>query len=69
MVELHNTLMGRKLIEHDIPEIARQLKRIADKLDKEEELKSVAKKVWVDIYNNDTLTYNSFEEYWNNNKH
>ena len=34
MAELHETLMGRKLIEHDIPEIAKQLKRIADSMDK-----------------------------------
>lgn len=33
MQELHQTLMGRKLIEHDIPEIHEQLKRIADSLD------------------------------------
>lgn len=32
MTELHNTLMGRRLIEHDIPEIHTQLKRIADAL-------------------------------------
>jgi hypothetical protein len=35
MTELHNTIMGRKLIEHDIPEIAKQLKRIADILEKQ----------------------------------
>lgn len=33
MQELHQTLMGRKLIEHDIPEIHVQLKRIADALE------------------------------------
>jgi hypothetical protein len=33
MTELHNTLMGRRLIEHDIPEIHTQLKRIADALE------------------------------------
>ena len=26
----------------------------------------VAKKVWDDIFNNDTLTFSSFEEYYNN---
>ena len=30
MPELHETLMGRKLIEGTLPEIARQLERIAD---------------------------------------
>jgi len=33
MAELHNTLMGKKLIEHTLPEIARQLERIADLLE------------------------------------
>jgi hypothetical protein len=30
MPELHNTIMGRRLIEHTLPEIAKQLERIAD---------------------------------------
>lgn len=33
MQELHQTLMGHKLIEHDVPEIHQQLKRIADALE------------------------------------
>ena len=33
MAELHNTIMGKKLIEHTLPEIARQLERIADVLE------------------------------------
>lgn len=33
MPELHDTLMGRKLIEGTLPEIARQLERIADALE------------------------------------
>jgi hypothetical protein len=33
MPELHQTLMGRKLIEHDIPEIGKQLSRVADALE------------------------------------
>lgn len=33
MAELHNTVMGKKLIEHTLPEIARQLERIADALE------------------------------------
>jgi len=37
MPELHETLMGRKLIEGTLPEIARQLERIADSLEKKEE--------------------------------
>jgi hypothetical protein len=34
MVELFNTVMGRRLIEHDIPEIHKQLSRVADALEK-----------------------------------
>ena len=33
MAELHNTIMGKRLIEHTLPEIARQLSRIADSLE------------------------------------
>ena len=33
MAELHETIMGKKLLEHTLPEIAKQLERIADILD------------------------------------
>jgi hypothetical protein len=33
MAELHETLMGRKLIESTLPDIAHQLERIADSLE------------------------------------
>ena len=33
MPELHDTTMGKRLIEHTIPEIAKQLKKIAEKTD------------------------------------
>ena len=33
MAELHNTVMGKRLIEHTLPEIAHQLKRIADSME------------------------------------
>ena len=33
MAELHETILGRKVLEHDIPEIGKQLKRIADALE------------------------------------
>lgn len=32
----------------------------------EEAVFVIAKKLWNDIFNNETLTYNSFEEYFNN---
>lgn len=34
MPELHETIMGRKLIEHTLPDIAEQLSRIAEALEK-----------------------------------
>ena len=34
MPELHETMLGRKLIEHTIPEIGRQLERIANSMEK-----------------------------------
>lgn len=37
MPELHETLMGRKLIEGTLPNIAKQLERIAVALEKKEE--------------------------------
>jgi Fe-S-cluster formation regulator IscX/YfhJ len=33
MAELHETVMGRRLIEHTLPEIARQLQRVADAME------------------------------------
>ena len=44
MPELHETLMGRKLIEGTLPNIAEQLKRIADVMEnkaKDEDAKRV----------------------------
>lgn len=31
----------------------------------EQERKAIAKKVWYDIFSNNTLNYNNFEEYYN----
>jgi aspartate ammonia-lyase len=42
--QLHDTLIGRKLIEGTIPEIVRQLERIADLLEnKEKEMAEITK--------------------------
>lgn len=44
MPELHETLMGKKLIEHTLPNIGDQLKRIADLLEnKEKEMAEITK--------------------------
>ncbi len=34
MIQLHESIMGRRLIEGTLPDIADQLKRIADSLEK-----------------------------------
>ncbi len=34
MPELHETSMGQKLIQHTLPEIARQLERVANAMEK-----------------------------------
>jgi len=41
-LELHNTIMGRRLIEGTLPDLVQQLKRIADSLEKLTESKSVS---------------------------
>jgi len=57
MAELHETQMGVKLIEFTLPEIAVQLKRIADSMDKENKAKyanlSSAMITFVDGYSDD----------------
>lgn len=57
MPELHETLMGRQLIEGTLPEIALQLKRIADSMDKENKAKyanlSTAMVVFIEGYPDD----------------
>lgn len=37
MAQLHETLLGRTLIEHTLPDIGKQLKKIADSLSKLDE--------------------------------
>ena len=36
MRELHETILGRRLIENTLPEIARQLERVANALEKKD---------------------------------
>lgn len=64
MPELHETLMGRKLIEGTLPDIAEQLKRIADALEKKKE-------TFIDVSelikntHNDQLLGEKIRELWN----
>ena len=61
MPELHQTIMGKRLIEHTLPDIAYQLKRIADLL--EEDVKKnrqdaeLIKAAKAYIENSKTITY------------
>lgn len=42
MAELHETLMGRKLIEGTLPDIAHQLERIANLLEKKDKFSQIS---------------------------
>ncbi len=55
MAELHETLMGRQLIEGTLPEIALQLKRIADVLENKKNPDQIASafKTFIKSYPND----------------
>ena len=57
MAQLHETQMGVKLIEFTLPEIALQLKRIADSIDKDNKTKytnlSTAMAVFIDGHPDD----------------
>ena len=58
MPSLHDTLMGRKLIEGTLPEIARQLERIANILD-QDKIKELIK-----LYPNDQELGRHVREYY-----
>lgn len=49
-------------------QMLRQLAGTSDKLNLKNTFEDMARKVYEDILNNDTLIYNTFEEYWNNFK-
>jgi hypothetical protein len=66
MPELHETLMGRKLIEHTLPEIARQLERIANALENKNKpnLLNSAFENYVKNYPNDEELGKKIRELW-----
>jgi hypothetical protein len=68
MAELHETLMGRKLIEGTLPDIAEQLKRIADILEKKEETFVDVSELIETIYNDQELGEKIRKLYGRNNK-
>ena len=66
MAELHETLMGRKLIEGVIPEIARQLERIADALESKEIRTENAVTNLITQFPNDQELGKQIRERWKN---
>jgi len=64
MIELHNTLMGRKLIEHTLPDIALQLKRIANALQDKEIRTEIAITNLMTQYPNDQELGKQIRERW-----
>jgi len=65
MSELHETLMGRKLIEGTLPDIAHQLKRIADILEsKQQDQVTSAFKAYVNSGATDSEIVKQLREIW-----
>lgn len=68
MIELHNTLMGRKLIEGTLPDIAHQLKRIADALENKEIRTENALTNLINQYPNDQELGKEIRSRWQNSQ-
>ena len=66
MPELHETLMGRKLIEGTLPEIARQLERIANALEKKQKPDQIATafETYINNYPNDAELGKTIRQLW-----
>jgi hypothetical protein len=64
-MNLHETVMGQRLIEGTLPDIAHQLKRIADSLEKLTESKSVSFGIDEEISEEDDWLENRLNEYDN----
>jgi hypothetical protein len=64
MPELHETLMGRKLIEGTLPDIADQLKRIADALEDKEIRTENALTNLINQFPNDTDLGKQIRQRW-----
>ena len=66
MPELHETLMGRKLIEGTLPDIAHQLERIAEALEKRQtpDQTRTAFETYINNYPNDADLGKKIRELW-----
>ena len=64
-LQLHDTMMGKKLIEGTIPDIAHQLKRIADILEsKQQDQVTSAFKAYVNSGASDSEIVKQLREIW-----
>jgi len=69
MADFHNTIMGKKFYQHDVPELVQQLTRIADALQvgkKEKEIGSSFSAVtkFIEHYPNDADLGKKIRETW-----
>lgn len=69
MADFHNTVMGKKFYQHDVPELVQQLTRIADALQvgkKEQEVGSSfsAVKKFIEHYSNDADLGRQIRSIW-----
>jgi hypothetical protein len=66
MPELHETHMGVKLIEYTLPEIAKQLKRIADVLENKQDADQItsAFQTFIKNYPNDEDLGKNIRQLW-----
>jgi hypothetical protein len=66
MAQLHETLMGKKLIEGTLPEIALQLKRIADSLENKKDVDQInsAFQAFIKNYPNDEDLGKNIRQLW-----
>ena len=48
-MDFYQTVMGKRFFEGTVPEIARQLKRIADALEKQNDLKKTEKRNFMSV--------------------
>ena len=69
MPQLHETLMGKKLIEGTLPDIARQLERIADALEGKQQPDQVtsAFRSYLNSGENDQDILKKLREIWKTN--
>ena len=69
MADFHNTIMGKKFYQHDVPELVQQLTRIADALQADKKEKEIgssfsAIKTFINHYPNDADLGKQIRQIW-----